>query len=40
MQAAVGRYRKEDGVQVDLLSTMHIGEVAFFRDLAKTITKI
>jgi hypothetical protein len=35
MQAAVGHYVNADGVTVDLLSTMHIGEQAFFRDMAK-----
>ena len=39
MQAAVGRYVNEDGIQVDLLSTMHIGEPAFFRSLAKQFPK-
>jgi hypothetical protein len=39
MQAAVGRYVNDDGTQVDLLSTMHIGEPAFFRGLAKQFPK-
>jgi hypothetical protein len=39
MQAAVGRYVNDDGVQVELLSTMHIGDAAFFRDLAKQFPK-
>jgi hypothetical protein len=39
MQAAIGRYVNDDGVQVDLLSTMHIGDQSFFRDLAKRFPK-
>jgi hypothetical protein len=39
MQAAVATYVNDDGVQVDLLSTMHIGESAFFRDLSKRLPK-
>jgi hypothetical protein len=39
MQVAVGRYVNDDGIQVDLLSTMHIGEQAFFRSLAKQFPK-
>ncbi len=39
MQAAVGRYVNEDGIAVDLLATMHIGEPAFFRSLAKQFPK-
>ena len=36
MQAAVASYRNDDaGVTVDLLSTMHIGDAPFFRQLAK-----
>ena len=39
MQAAVGHYVNDDGIEVDLLSTMHIGEQGFFRDLAKQFPK-
>ena len=39
MQAAVGRYVNDDGVELELLSTMHIGEPAFFRDLARQFPK-
>jgi len=39
MQAALGRYVNDDGVQVDLLSTMHIGDKAFFRDLSRQFPK-
>jgi len=39
MQAAIAQYVNDDGVQVDLLSTMHIGEAAFFRDLSKRFPK-
>ncbi len=35
MQVAVARYRGPGGVTVDLLSTVHIGEAAFFRQLAR-----
>jgi hypothetical protein len=35
MQVAVTSYRNDDGSTVDLLSTVHIGDVAFFRQLAK-----
>ncbi len=35
MQAAVATYTNADGVHVDLVSTMHIGERKFFHDLAK-----
>ena len=35
MQAAVGSYHSDAGVTVDLVSTVHIGDVAFFRQLAK-----
>jgi hypothetical protein len=38
-QAAVASYRNDDGVQVDLLSTMHIGETSFFQDLARRFPK-
>ena len=39
MQAALGRYVNADGVHVDLLSTMHIGDPAFFRGLSKLFPK-
>jgi hypothetical protein len=39
MQAAFASYVNDDGAQVDLLSTMHIGEPAFFRDLARRFPK-
>ena len=39
MQVAVGTYVNDDGVQVELLSTMHIGETAFFRTLARQFPK-
>jgi hypothetical protein len=39
MQAAVTSYVNDDGVRVDLLSTMHIGEQAFFRDMSKRFPK-
>jgi hypothetical protein len=39
MQSAIGRYVNGDGVAVDLLSTMHIGDTQFFRDLAKRFPK-
>jgi hypothetical protein len=39
MQAAFATYRNDDGIQVDLLPTMHIGEAGFFRDLAKKFPK-
>ncbi len=35
MQTAVGSYRNDAGVTVDLISTVHIGDAAFFRQLAK-----
>ena len=38
-QAAVARYRNPDtGVAVDLISTVHIGDAAFFRQLARRVT--
>lgn len=39
MQAAVSTYRNDDGIEVTLLSTMHIGQADFFRDLAKRFPK-
>jgi hypothetical protein len=39
MQAAIGHYVNGDGVTVDLLSTMHIGQQSFFRDLARRFPK-
>ena len=39
MQAALASYIDHDGVQVDLLSTMHIGEPKFFHDLARKTPK-
>jgi hypothetical protein len=39
MQAAVGRYVNDDGISVDLLSTMHIGDTAFFQNLARKFPK-
>jgi hypothetical protein len=38
-QAAMASYRNDDGVEVDLLSTMHIGETSFFQDLARRFPK-
>ena len=35
MQAAVGRYANADGVTVDLIATMHVGDADFFRQLAQ-----
>jgi hypothetical protein len=35
MQTAFASYVNQDGVTVDLLSTMHIGEPKFFRELAR-----
>ncbi len=38
MQVAVGAYRNDEtGVTVDLLSTVHIGDTPFFRQLAKRV---
>ena len=39
MQAAIGHYVNGDGISVDLLSTTHIGQQAFFRDLSKRFPK-
>ena len=39
MQAAFTTYVNDDGIRVDLLPTMHIGEAGFFRDLAKKFPK-
>jgi hypothetical protein len=39
MQAALASYVNADGIQVDLLSTMHIGESSFFRDLSKRLPR-
>ncbi len=39
MQAAIGRYVNDDGIHVDLVSTVHIGEPTFFRQLAKALPK-
>ena len=39
MQCAIATYISDDGIQVDLLSTMHIGESKFFHDLAKRLPK-
>ena len=38
MQVAVASYANGDGVTVDLVSTIHIGDAPFFRQLAKRLT--
>ena len=39
LQTAVASYVNDDGVHLDLLSTAHVGETAFFRDLSKRFPK-
>ncbi len=39
LQTAIATYVNDDGVHVDLLSTAHVGETAFFRDLSRRFPK-
>ena len=39
MQAALGHYQNGNGIKVDLLSTMHIGDSAFFHAIARQFPK-
>jgi hypothetical protein len=36
LQTAIATYRNADGVEVHLVAAVHVGEPAYFRDLAKT----